>query len=388
MAGSGWRPTPFRQYILKIHSRCNLSCDYCYVYAMQDQSWRSRPAIMSPATVEQAAFRIAQSARTHRLDEVSVVLHGGEPLLAGQAFIAFTAATLRDALAPEVPASLSIQTNGVLLTRELLDVLLAHDISVGVSLDGDKVSHDKHRRYASGRGSYDEVAQGLKLLSQGPYARLFTGILGVIDVSTDPIEVFEALLAFEPPTVDFILPHGNWTHRPPARVADSTATPYADWLIAIFDHWYSAPVRRAKIRLFEEIIQLCLGGRSRSEAVGLSPVGLIVVDTDGSLEQVDTLRSASPGASATGLNVFAHDFGMALAYPGVIARQIGVAALSQTCTDCAIHRICGGGYYPHRYLAGSGYRNPSVYCPDLYKLIGHIRDRLATDVLRFAKQER
>ncbi|HBW19564.1 MAG: FxsB family cyclophane-forming radical SAM/SPASM peptide maturase [Streptosporangiaceae bacterium] len=383
----GWRPTPFRQYILKIHSRCNLACDYCYLYAMQDQSWRSRPATMSPATVRQVALRIAQSAQAHGLAEISVVLHGGEPLLAGQALIASAASTLRGALGPDISASLSIQTNGVLLTRELLDILLRHDISVGVSLDGDRVSNDKHRRYANGRGSYDEVAQGLERLGSEPYARLFAGILCVIDVSTDPIGVFDTLLAFRPPTVDFILPHGNWTRRPPARGADTTATPYADWLIAIFDRWYSAPVQRARIRLFEEIIQLCLGGQSRSEAVGLSPVGLIVVDTDGSLEQVDTLRSAFPGASATGLNVFSHDFGAALAHPAVMARQIGLAALSQTCIECAIHRICGGGYYPHRYLAGSGFRNPSVYCPDLYKLIGHIMERLAADVRRLAGRE-
>jgi uncharacterized protein len=23
---SGWRPTPFRQFVLKLHSRCNLAC--------------------------------------------------------------------------------------------------------------------------------------------------------------------------------------------------------------------------------------------------------------------------------------------------------------------------------------------------------------------------
>jgi uncharacterized protein len=387
LASRGWRPTPFRQYILKIHSRCNLACDYCYIYAMQDQSWRTRPVIMSLATVQQTALRIAQSAETHGIAEISVVLHGGEPLLAGQALIASAALTIRSALGPHVSANLSVQTNGVLLNSGLLDVLLEHDISVGVSLDGDRVSNNKHRQYANGRGSYDEVVRGLEPLTREPYTRLFTGILCVIDVSADPIEVYDTLLAFEPPTVDFILPHGNWTRRPPGRPADNMATPYADWLIAVFDRWYSAPNQQTRIRVFEEIIHLCLGGQSRSEAVGLSPVGLIVIDTDGSLEQVDTLRSAFPGASATGLNVFAHDFDAALAHPSVIARQIGLAALSETCMQCAIHQICGGGYYPHRYQAGSGFRNPSVYCPDLNKLIRHIRQRLTCDLRRLAEQK-
>jgi uncharacterized protein len=34
---------------------------------------------------------------------------------------------------------------------------------------------------------------------------------------------------------------------------------------------------------------------------------------------------------------------------------------------------CGGGLYAHRYRADNGFDNPSAYCPDLLKLITHIR---------------
>src|ERR1700746_395212 len=43
----GWRPSPFREFIVKVHSRCDLSCDYCYMYEMADQSWRDQPRAMS-----------------------------------------------------------------------------------------------------------------------------------------------------------------------------------------------------------------------------------------------------------------------------------------------------------------------------------------------------
>src|SRR5262245_24739399 len=90
---TGWQPTPFREFILKLHSRCNLACDYCYIYESADQSWRARPTVMSSETVQQAAVRIGEHAKAHRLTRVDVVLHGGEPLLAGIGHIAFTAAT-------------------------------------------------------------------------------------------------------------------------------------------------------------------------------------------------------------------------------------------------------------------------------------------------------
>ncbi|MEV2226882.1 hypothetical protein AB0E01_44690 [Nocardia vinacea] len=44
---TGWEPLPFVEFVVKIHSRCNLVCDYCYIYEMADQSWREQPNTMS-----------------------------------------------------------------------------------------------------------------------------------------------------------------------------------------------------------------------------------------------------------------------------------------------------------------------------------------------------
>ena len=48
-------PVPFREFVVKIHSRCDLACDYCYMYELADQTWRDRPRRMSEEMVEQAA---------------------------------------------------------------------------------------------------------------------------------------------------------------------------------------------------------------------------------------------------------------------------------------------------------------------------------------------
>jgi len=74
---NGWRPVPIGQFILKIHSRCNLACTYCYIYEMNDQSWRGRPRRMTEQTLEAAAERIRQHVVAHRLDQLEIVLHGG-----------------------------------------------------------------------------------------------------------------------------------------------------------------------------------------------------------------------------------------------------------------------------------------------------------------------
>ena len=272
----------------------------------------------------------------------------------------------------------AIQTNGTLIDDAVLDVLESLDIQVGVSLDGDMAGNDRHRRYRNGRGSHGEVARALKLLADHP--RIYGGVLSVIDLASDPVGTYEALLEFTPPVMDFLLPHHNWTNPPP-RPADTEA-PYARWLIEVFDRWYGVPARETSIRLFGEIIHLLLGGMSETEAVGLTPSSLIVVETDGTIEQTDALKAAYEGATATGLHIARDSFDMALRDPRIAARQLGVAALARDCQVCPVQAICGAGLYAHRYRRETGFRNPSVYCPDLYALIAYIRARLTDDLRR------
>ncbi|WP_127498995.1 FxsB family cyclophane-forming radical SAM/SPASM peptide maturase [Actinoplanes solisilvae] len=383
LRADGWRPTPFRDVVLKVHQRCNLACDYCYVYEMADQSWRSRPTVMEEPVWQAAARRMAEHARAHDLDTMRLVLHGGEPLMAGADRLERLIGDFRRAFDGRTRLDVQIQTNGVLLDEPMLTLLRRHEVGIGVSLDGTAEDHDRRRSYANGRGSHDAVDRALRLLVEEPGRASFAGLLCTIDPDTDPIACYEALIAYRPPTLDLLVPHANWSHPP----AMSGPTPIADWLISVFDRWYSAPRREVAIRLFDDLLALVLGGTGRSEQVGLSPVAVVVVETDGAIEQVDSLKSAYEGACATGLNVLDDPFDAALSHPGVVARQIGVEALCDTCRECTFRDECGGGHYAHRYRATNGFRNPSVYCADMLKLVGHIRARVLADLHQLSAAE-
>lgn len=369
LKAGGWRPRPFREFVLKVHQRCNLACTYCYVYESPDRSWQERPRLMSDDVWHAAATRIGEHAARHDLDEVRVILHGGEPLLAGAGRLRRHVGELRRTLAR--PVTVTMQTNGVGLTPAVLDDLAAADIRVGVSLDGTPADHDRNRVFRDGRGSHAATDRALRRLRDSP---LYAGLLCTIDPATDPVATWAALLSYAPPAVDLLLPHANW--RTPPR-GDA-----ARWLIAVFDQWYAAPARTTRVRLFDDVLSLLLGGSSGSEQVGLSPVSVAVVESDGDIEQVDALKSAYPGACATGRNVRTDAFDAVLEHPGVVARQIGVAALAESCRSCPVHRICGGGHYAHRYRPGDGFRSPTVYCADMRRLIEHVATRVRADLTR------
>ena len=321
--------------------------------------------------VHHTATRIGEHARVHRTPSVTLIMHGGEPLLAGRELIAELVYTTRSAAGPGVHVNAKVQTNGVGLDDSYLRLFRELDVQVGVSLDGAAESHDRHRRFASGRGSYSAVAAGLDRLTKPHFRHLFSGLLCTIDLRNEPIATYKALSEFDPPRIDFLLPHGTWAAPPPGRVPSAPDTPYADWLITVFDHWYPSP--GPSVRLFEEIMHLLLGGDSQTEMLGLSPAKTVVIETDGAIELADNLKVAYQGAAATNLHVARNRLDEALMLPGVVARQLGSRSLSRQCRSCHIRQVCGGGLYAHRYREGTGFYNPSVYCPDLMRLIHHIR---------------
>ncbi len=382
---SGWHPTPFHQFVLKIHSRCNLACDYCYMYELADQSWRDQPATMSPTVITAAARRVADHARHHEIDSVTVVLHGGEPLLAGSELISFLAREFRAALGSDVRLDLGVQTNAALLSPLLLDSLREDNIRVGISLDGDRTAHDRHRRTRRGDGSYDAVMRGLNLLLDERYRHLFGSLLAVVDLANDPVSTYEHLASFNPRGIDFLLPHGTWAAPPPGKAGrgggvDTSDSSYGRWLNAAFDHWYSQGRARVPVRLFISAIEQLLGRQGTSEQLGTGVLRFVVIETNGAIEQVDSLKAAFQGATATGLHVLRDDLDAAFNHPGVVARQIGLEALSSTCLDCRLRDACGGGMYTQRYRRGTGFKNPSVYCADLTAFLDHVSARLRADL--------
>ncbi|MFD7920119.1 FxsB family cyclophane-forming radical SAM/SPASM peptide maturase [Streptomyces sp. NPDC059740] len=359
-----------------MHSRCNLACTYCYLYTGPDDTWRDRPSRVARPTVRRTAERIAEHVTVHGLRAVRIDLHGGEPLLGGAEPLLELAAHLRAQLPAGCEASLGVQTNGTLLTPALLDALADAGFHIGLSLDGAGAELNARRVDHAGRPSWPAVRRAVELLTtRRPEA--FAGILTTVDVRADPVAVYRSLRDLHPPTLDFLLPHANWS-APPQAPPGAPPRPHGRWLCRVFDQWWHEREPAPPVGLFTEVIGLLLGRPSSSEAVGLSPVAALVVDTDGAIEQVDSLRSAYQGAASTGLDVFHHSFDEALRHPGVLARQSGLAGLAAACRSCALVEVCGGGNYAHRYRdRESGFVNPSVYCPDLELVIRHVADRLA-----------
>ena len=170
------------------------------------------------------------------------------------------------------------------------------------------------------------------------------------------------------PGFDLSLPHANHAHPPPAG-----KIPYGDWLIEFFDLWFRQNRPDRRIRYFDNMLRMFFGCPQSTDNIGGKPVGVVVVETDGSIEPTDAFKCCAEGITKLGLNIGDDDFDDLYGLPIVATLQHGTLALCDTCRTCEFADVCGGGYMPHRYAAATGFDNPSVYCDDLKRLLRHMK---------------
>lgn len=367
---SGTRPV-FTEFVVKLASRCNLNCDYCYMYNLADTSWRTQPRLMSADTLLRLSARIGTYARQRHLSDVTVHLHGGEPLLAGPQLLDQACGLLRTMIVSRrTRLRLRVVTNGILLANpEILAVLHRHGVEVSVSLDGDQEATGRHRRYANGRNSWEDVTTGLQALAAGPGRDLPLKLISVIDVTADPAGTYDALAPFaRHGSLDFLFPLATWDSPPPWL---GEGPVLGRWVTALYDHWLAQP-GRPQIRLFNVLRDQLSGTDTRVGFMGPQPDrAALVVNTDGSWERIDSMRIIGDGMAVTGLTVRHHALRKIERLPDIAATPPAAE-----CLACPLFIPCGGRYFVERWGDGS-YDHPSVYCQDMKVIIPHIARSLA-----------
>jgi uncharacterized protein len=363
-----------KSLVVKIAQRCNLNCTYCYVYNHADKSFRHRPAFMSRQVFESLVKRLNAYCAARPGHVIDVVFHGGEPMLLNPRELDVWLTDAGRQLGRRVRYGL--QTNGTLVSEAWLDVLFRHGIQPSISIDGTPEVHDAFRVDHSGKGSYERVVAGLRRLLD---AGLDPGALCVINPGHSGIEMYRHLRSLGFKRMDFLLPDATHDSRP-LLYGGFGPTPVADYLIPIFDEWFGEDDPEIRIRLFIEVLRLLFGGTPLTDNLGASLGGqnYLIIETDGGIHGTDVLKICYEGASDTGLNVLDNDFDdLPKASPLVFQIIDRGVSLCETCVACLERDVCRGGAMAHRYSRAQGFANPTVWCGDMLKLIGHIRSAVS-----------
>jgi uncharacterized protein len=160
-------------WVLKLTKLCNLRCSYCYEWNELADARK-----MTLETFERATIAVRTFERHVRGLGVplksNIILHGGEPFLAGRDYFAeirrIAKANLRD-------TAFGIQTNGYALQDWHLQEIKAFPLGVGVSFD----AYAGVRRTAAGRETDERVFDNLMTLIE---AGVEAGVISVLGAHT------------------------------------------------------------------------------------------------------------------------------------------------------------------------------------------------------------
>jgi uncharacterized protein len=366
---------------------CNLNCEYCFYLEKQALFSRGEQYRMSDDVL--SAF-ITNYITSQTTPVVEFVWQGGEPTLLGVDFFR-RVIELQKPFAGAKTITNSLQTNGTLLTDEWCVFLKKHNFMVGISLDGPKDIHDRYRRDRKGKGTFDQVMRGLRLLQKH---KVEYNVLACVarETAKHPLEVYRF---FKDEGVEFIqfspvverMPDSSSRHAGlrfagPAslnkeeeqiEVTPWTVMPeeYGDFLIAVYEDWVRNDVGTVFVMNFEWALNAWISNPSpvciHAETCGRS----VVMEHNGDVYACDHCVYPEYKLGNIKTDRLSEMVERSLQSGCGVSKE---TALPRWCRECKVLSACRGGCPKHRFEM-TYYREPGLHylCAGYKKFFMHIR---------------
>lgn len=143
-----------------ISEDCNLACKYCFV---RNGQYRGKSALMKSDVGKKTIDFLIQKSGV--INDLFICFFGGEPLMNFKVLKNIVIYALEEGRKNNKHFHFSLTTNGTLLSNEVVEFINNHQISVLVSIDGDRHSQNLNRPLAGGGGSYKKIEENLKKLA-------------------------------------------------------------------------------------------------------------------------------------------------------------------------------------------------------------------------------
>jgi len=362
----------FQVFVKPAGAACNLACDYCYYFDKGPAPAGGAPARLTEALLERyLSEHIAASP-----DEViGFSWHGGEPTVLGLDYFRRVVEIERRLCPSGRTIANGMQTNGTLLDDAWGRFLAAEGFSVGLSLDGPREIHDRHRRGRDGRGSFEAALGGYEILRRHGVPTDVLCVVGAHNAGR-PLEVYRFFREISVSYVTF-LPLVERRPDLPGGVSPESVAPEAwgDFLCGVFDEWVDHDIGRLKVQIIEEAARTAFG-QEHSLCLFRPVCGDIpVLERNGDLFACDHFVEAAHRLG----NITETPLADLLQSPAL--RAFGQAkreTLPRACLACDVLEMCHGECPRNRFAAApDGEPGLNYLCPGYRAFFGHVRPFVA-----------
>ncbi len=263
---------------------CNMACRYCFYL---------RRAELFPGSVhrmhDDVLEEMIRQVMSQPVEQVSFGWQGGEPTLPGVPFYE-KAVAWQEKYGTGKKVGNGLQTNGVLLDSRWATFLRRFEFLVGLSLDGPREIHDRHRQMRGGLETWSTVVDRARML-------LDAGVeVNALSVVTDfssryAGEIYQFFRELGLNHMQFI-PCVEADSDDPGRAASFSVSPekYGEFLIALFDLWLEDVrdgVAATSIRYFDSVFHTYVGLTAPDCALAEQCGTYLVVEHNGDVFSCD-----------------------------------------------------------------------------------------------------
>ena len=354
------------EFVLKLASRCNIQCTYCYWF--EDPLVLKSPKFLSDANLELFLKKLEKHIHRYSLDKVSIAFHGGEPTLYPLTKFQQLCQQLRDIEnQSQCKVQLSMQSNALLINDDWIKVIKQYGIRLGVSLDGSKLVHDQYRIDARGRGTFKRTTDQIEYLKHNAIDVYLLSVASPEVSAREQMALFVDHLNIK--DFDILIPH---QHHDNAHSHEQTSI--SDYYVELFDLYLDRYLDLGvNIRLLDGIMCQLVGGKSSIQGYGF--ISTVTLLTDGHLEATDDLRMIK-NLPVSKIHITSHQLQQVTEDPLWQSVYSSSINLAPKCEQCEFKFTCGAGPMVTRWSNTNQFNNPSVFCEDFISLFKHINQRL------------
>ena len=325
---------PVELLIFQATPFCNLNCGYCYLPNRKD------PRIIDVETVRVTVEKLNREGLLSA--NFSIVWHSGEPMVVSRDSYSKFFHVIKEALGPSYAVRHHFQTNGTLINDAWCDFIRAHNLSIGVSIDGPEYIHDLQRRTWGGRGTFRQVLKGIERLRAN--GAEFHTISVVSHASLDfPSEIYEFLVSLGPDFIGFNVEEQEGTHLTSSVENSERVEMFFRTIYTLAQKNNFAP----PIREFESAYLAIQDGKGSCRNAQIAPFRILSVAVDGNFTTFspELLGMSCPTYGSLNLGNILRDSPTEIARSDKLltllkAVQAGVNRCKETCD---YFELCGGG---------------------------------------------